>query len=107
MLSMLPMQERAAGCRYRAKAENLVGNCRTACRRFSYRMSVAEPVMQNIADQVGIGVQSHLLENSRAIGADSLHAERELAGDLRQRHAGCDQQKNLMLPNREHFMRQA
>ncbi len=51
-------------------------------RKGLHSPSVHQPVAQRVRSDVGVRLEAHLLEHARAIGADRLHAQRQLVRDL-------------------------
>src|SRR5205823_5521831 len=59
------------------------------CRTRDYTASGNQPMPGGIADQVRVGGDRHLLENTSAVRAHGLGRERQLAGDLRHGEAAA------------------
>ena len=61
------------------------------------KVSIHQVVAHRIIGEFGIGLHSHLLENSRAVSTDRLYAQPQLLSDLAHRLARCDRAKDLKL----------
>src|SRR5262249_24074111 len=69
--------------------------------------SDSEMVLDEVPDDVRVAAERHLLEDSRAVGAHGLGAQRELGGDLLDAAAGTEHAEHLVLAVGERLVRLA
>src|SRR6267378_715350 len=92
--------------RYQGTQGRYVGVCPTMARVDSRpaacsAWSVDEPVLDRVVSEVRIGFHSHLFQNARPVGADRLHRQVQLVGDLRHRRASGKLAEDLEFSLRE------
>src|SRR5687768_7735057 len=64
-----------------------------------------ERVLERVVGEIGVGLQLHLLQYARPVGAYRLDAQVQLAGDFRGALAGGELVEDLELALRQRFVR--
>src|SRR6185312_3159827 len=106
-----PARARTADRRGGASARRSPRSAESAARRWLRRgrrallpcscASLQQIVLDRVVGDVSVGPHPHLLQNARAIGADGLHTQEQLRGDLRDAAPFGELAEDLKLPLRE------